>query len=65
MARIWIKLSRDTVTGKPFRAVYLGHQFITSRWEMHLALDCALKLSAMTGAHIHRAEVIPFKKAVA
>ena len=65
MARIWIKLSRAPVTGKPYRAVYLGNRFITSRWGMQAALDCALKLAAMTGAQIHRAEVLPFRKAVA
>ena len=64
-AQINIKICRDPATGHDYRAVYLGRQFIASHWQMHLALGCALRLAAITGAEIHRAEIIPFPKAVA
>jgi hypothetical protein len=63
--QIRIKLCRDPATGKSFRSVYLGRQLVTSRWELHSALECASKLAAITGAQIQSAEVLPFRKVVA
>ena len=65
MAVIRIKLCRDPKSGRNYRAVYLGRQFVASHWGLPAALDCAKRPAGTSGAEIHSAEVVPFRKAVA
>ena len=65
MATIWIKLCRDPKSGRNFRAVYLGRQFVASYWGLPAALDCAKRLAAVSRAEIHSAEIVPFRQGVA
>ena len=64
-AQINIKLCRDPATGHDYRAVYLGREHVASFWHLPAAFDCAKPLAELSGAKIHSAEVVPFRKAVA
>ena len=65
MAVIGIGLCRDGKTGRNFRAVYLGREFVRSFWHLSDALICAKHLSDLSGLEIQSAEIVAFPKVVA
>ena len=65
MAMIRIRLSHDVKTGRNFRAVYLGREFVRSFWHLSDALTCARQLAHLSGENIQSAEIVPLRNVVA
>lgn len=64
MAVISIKLRHASESGRQYRAVYFGREFVRSFWHMSDAMRCAKDMSSVSGLKIQSAEIVAFPQAV-
>lgn len=63
MTTIRINPHRDPKSGRSYRAVYFGREFVRSFWHLRQAMDCAKRLAEISGAELQSADVICLRQA--